>query len=395
MTYNSWQTKKLGEVCEISAGNSAPQKRELFLGGRYPFFRTSDVGEIHIGILATSKDYLNDNGIKRLRLYKKGTLLFPKSGASTYLDHRVLMGVDGYVSSHLATIYPRQNILNEKFLFYFSIRVRAKDLIQKKNYPSLRLADISNIKISLPPLPEQKRIVKKLDEIFEKIEKVKSNAQKNLENVRELFQSYLQNAFTNQKNNWQTKKLGEVCEISAGNSAPQKRELFLGGRYPFFRTSDVGEIHIGILATSKDYLNDNGIKRLRLYKKGTLLFPKSGASTYLDHRVLMGVDGYVSSHLATIYPRQNILNEKFLFYFSIRVRAKDLIQKKNYPSLRLADISNIKISLPPLPEQKRIVKKLDFLAEKTKRLEKIYQKKLDNLEELEKAVLQKAFRGEL
>ncbi|HHX58422.1 MAG TPA: hypothetical protein GX706_01490, partial [Candidatus Moranbacteria bacterium] len=47
MTYNSWQTKKLGEVCEISAGNSAPQKRELFLGGRYPFFRTSDVGEIH------------------------------------------------------------------------------------------------------------------------------------------------------------------------------------------------------------------------------------------------------------------------------------------------------------------------------------------------------------
>lgn len=394
MTYNSWQTKKLGEVCEISAGNSAPQKRELFLGGRYPFFRTSDVGEIHIGILATSKDYLNDNGIKRLRLYKKGTLLFPKSGASTYLDHRVLMGVDGYVSSHLATIYPRQNILNEKFLFYFSIRVRAKDLIQKKNYPSLRLADISNIKISLPPLPEQKRIVKKLDEIFEKIEKVKSNAQKNLENVRELFQSYLQNAFTNQKNNWQTKKLGEVCETSSGGTPLKSfREYYKNGDIPWLRS---GEICKKDITKAEAFITKEGLSNssAKIFPQSTVLVAMYGATA--GQVGILRFESATNQAVCGILPNKKILPE-FLYYFFIHTK-DELVKKATgnaQPNISQIKIKNVEIPFLSLLEQKRIVKRLDFLAEKTKRLEKIYQKKLDNLEELEKAVLQKAFRGEL
>ena len=89
------------------------------------------------------------------------------------------------------------------------------------------------------------------------------------------------------KTNWQTKKLGEVCDISAGNSAPQKKEFFKNGKFPFFRTADVGKVHISNnLTVAKDYLNKNGIKGLKLFKKGTILLPKSGASTFLNHRVI-------------------------------------------------------------------------------------------------------------
>src|ERR1035437_720572 len=111
-----YQTKKLGEVCEISSGNSAPQKAEYFLNGNFPFFRTSDVGSVHISQnLCKTRDCLNEKGIKGMALYKKGTILFPKSGASTFLNHRVMMGCNGYVSSHLATIKADINFIEENY----------------------------------------------------------------------------------------------------------------------------------------------------------------------------------------------------------------------------------------------------------------------------------------
>jgi type I restriction enzyme S subunit len=183
------QTKKLGDICTVSAGSSAPQKKDFFINGKYPFFRTSDVGVIHIGKIDQSADYLNDNGVKGMRLFKRGTILFPKSGASTFLNHRVIMGVDGYVSSHLATIRVDDSILDSDYLFYFLQEIKAQDLIQDHKYPSLNLPVIEGIEISYPEsLLEQKRVVKFLDEVFEKVTKAKENAEKNLQiRLKKLF----------------------------------------------------------------------------------------------------------------------------------------------------------------------------------------------------------------
>src|SRR3989339_544193 len=209
----NWQTKKLGEVCDIGAGNSAPQKREYFIDGIYPFFRTSDIGQVHIGRITKSSDYLNDKGIKGLKLFNKGTILLPKSGASTFLNHRVVLGIDGYVSSHLATIKTDEKVLNNNYLFYFLQEVKAQDLIQDHKYPSLNLPVIGNIEISYPEsIPEQHRIVKILDEVFEKTTKAKENAEKNLNNSKELFESYLQSVFANPGKDWEEKTLGEVLQ---------------------------------------------------------------------------------------------------------------------------------------------------------------------------------------
>ena len=126
------------------------------------------------------------------------------------------------------------------------------------------------------------------------------------------------------KKGWQTKRLGDVAEVSAGNSAPQDESLFKGGSYPFFRTADAGRVRFGNIYKSADYLNERGVKRLRRYPKGTILFPKSGASTFLNHRVLLGVEGYVSSHLATIVADENQIEARFLLYFLSTIEAQNL-----------------------------------------------------------------------
>jgi type I restriction enzyme S subunit len=132
-----WKTKRLGDIAEISAGNPAPQDELLFKDGTYPFFRTADAGRIRFGDIYESADYLNEAGVKKLRRFPKGTILFPKSGASTFLNHRVMLGKEGFVASHLATIIADETQADNRFLLYFLSTIAAQDLVQDHAYPSL------------------------------------------------------------------------------------------------------------------------------------------------------------------------------------------------------------------------------------------------------------------
>lgn len=162
---------RLGNVAEISAGNSAPQERSAYHQGKYPFFRTSDVGAVHLSKNLTNvADYLNDRGIAGLKLFKKGTILIPKSGASTYLNHRVIMGIDGYVVSHLAAIVANEKEILTEFLYEVLTLIKAQDMKVNTDYPSLNVGDIESLKIPLPPKNVQEQIIAECQKIDQKYE---------------------------------------------------------------------------------------------------------------------------------------------------------------------------------------------------------------------------------
>jgi type I restriction enzyme S subunit len=207
---SEWRTTNLGSIAQIGAGNSAPQGAEFFEKGSYPFFRTADAGRVKFGEIHDAKDHINEKGIKGLRRFPKGTILFPKSGASTFLNHRVMLGVDGYVASHLATIVANASIIDKMFLLYFLSTISAQDLIQDHAYPSLNLPLIAGIPVPHPPLSEQQRIVRILDEAFAAISTAKANAEKNLKNARALFAGELNEVFSRRREGWKTRTLGEV-----------------------------------------------------------------------------------------------------------------------------------------------------------------------------------------
>ena len=393
----TWEVKKLGEVCEIGAGNSAPQDTKMFDNGNYPFFRTSDVGQIHIGFIEDSLDKLNVLGIKKLTLYKKGTLLFPKSGASTFLNHRVVMDVEGYVSSHLATIKANNLILNDRFLFYFSLGVDSRKLMQDQNYPSLRLSDIQEIEIPIPPLLVQKRIVAILDKTFESIKQAKENAEKNLENANEIFESYLQSFFENKGEGWEEKTLMEVCEKITDGTHQTPTYYNDGIIFLSSRNVTSGKInwekikyidkkqHLEMHKRVAPRIND-----ILLAKNGT-----TGVAAMVDKDITFDI--YVS--LALLRPLDTLL-PSFLLYFINSPSAKKQFNKRlkgmGVPNLHLEEIREVVIPFPKsIKEQQLIVKKFDKLSTQTKQLEAIYEKKLANLEELKKSILQKAFNGEL
>lgn len=391
MTPQGWQEKTLGDICVIGAGNSAPQDKDLFENGIYPFFRTADVGKIHFGKINSSEDLLNEKGIKGLKLFKKGTILIPKSGASTFLNHRVKMEVDGFVVSHLATVKGRENVVNDDFLLYYLLTIKVQDLIQDQNYPSVNLPIISNIKIMLPPLPEQERIVAKLDKAFEAIDKVKANAEQNLTNTKELFESYLNNIFSNINASF-NKKLSDVTKIVGGGTPSKSTPTYYQGNIPWATVRDMNEDD---LSKTEFSITNEAVK-----SSATNIIPAN--NVIIATRVGLGKvcilmqDTAINQDLKGIIPTKP-MNFKYLFWWfkSIKNKIEEAGVGATVKGVKLPFVQNLQIPYISINDQQKIVEKLDALQEQTKRLEQIYTQKIKECDELKQSILQKAFRGEL
>ena len=146
--------------------------------------------------------------------------------------------------------------------------------------------------------------------------------------------------------NWKWVRLKDVADVGAGNPAPQDVKYFQNGEFPFIRTQDVGRVHIHpALAETVDRVNLKAIeqKGLKLWPAKSLLIPKSGASTFLNHRVMTAVPAYVASHLAVVVAKPLVLPE-FLYYWSLTLDARRVAPDNDYPSLRLSDLQ--KLSVP-------------------------------------------------
>lgn len=402
-----WVTKLLGDISLVGAGNPAPQDKALFVGGSYPFFRTSDVGRIHIGTVVESEDKLNEKGIKRLTLHPVGTILIPKSGASTFLDHRVLMGVDGYVSSHLATVRAKPEIVDTKYLFYYMLTVEARSLGVDTAYPTLSLSQLNAIKVELPELPEQRRIVAILDEAFAGLATVIANAEKNLANVRELFDSVSKSLLQARNESWKRLTLEVLLERgwvvshldgNHGNDYPRKDE-FVSSGVPYLSANclENDEVDISLakfLSPERAALLRKGIARNNdvLFAHNATVGPV--AMLYTDEpKVILSTSlTYYRCHPDHVLPE----------YLAHYMRSPEF--KEQYEAvMRQSTRNQVPITkqreffhvIPPMTEQRRIAQKLDSLRAEVTRLVTIYNLRLAHVSDLKHSILQRAFSGEL
>lgn len=388
--------KRLTELAIVSSGNSAPQREDSFANGLYPFFRTSDAGRIHIGMIESSVDRLNKKGIKGLKLFPKGTILFPKSGASTFLNHRVMLGVDGYVSSHLATIVADEELLNKFFLFYFLRTIDAKNLVQESKYPSLKVSDIEVIEIPFPPLPEQKRIVKILDEVFVGIEKAKENTEKNLRNLRELFEACLRETFQN-NHTWEKKLLGDAVKWKGGGTPTTTNASYWNGNIPWVSPKDMKTKNV---VDSIDHISEIAIQHsaTSLIPVGSVLIVvRSGILARTIPIAVSRAPLTLNQDMKALVPDSD-LDTDFLYYILLNAERSLLsfvTKGATVHRLQTETLKNLEIPIPSMAKQKEIVMRLDALSVQTKKLEALYKQKLSDLDELKKSVLKKAFSGEL
>jgi len=188
---------------------------------------------------------------------------------------------------------------------------------------------------------------------------------------------------------WEVVKLGEVAEISSGGSAPQGKKYFEGNS-PFIRVQHLDNDNYKVKGC--DYITDEAVKKykLKLYPKDTIIFPKSGASIYLEKRAKLPFDAYIVSHLMAVRSKSRLLLQDYLFFNLV---SKKLSKDKadNYPTLNISEISQIPIPLPPLDEQQKIANILTTIDQKIQAEEK----KKTVLQNLFKTLLQQLMTGKI
>ena len=403
---NNWQTKKLEEVCEFYNG--------LWKGKKPPYIEVGVIRNTNF----TKDGKLDDSDIVLLDVEKKqyekrslryGDIILEKSGGGPKQPvGRVVIfdkkeGEFSFSNFTSVIRVKEQNTLDfnflHKFLFFSYISGITEGM--QSHSTGIRNLDFDAYKRIFIPCPsssEQKWIVKVLDEVFEKVAKAKENAEKNLKNSRELFESYLQSVFANPGKDWEEKKLEEIGNITSSKRI-YKREYIKEG-VPFYRIKEVKELANGRKVSTGLFISDNRYIQI----KDTFGVPAEGD-------ILMTAVGtigeiYVVEKDKKFYFKDgnvlwlkdfNSVDPYFMKFIlmSFVEKIKRLSAGSAYNALTIEKLEKHKMSIPSLPEQKTIVKKLDALSTQTKKLKKTYEQKLDSLEELKKSVLKKAFNGEL
>jgi len=367
---NGWEIKKLGEVVDIINGKN--QSQVISVAGKYPIYGSGG------NIMGFATDYICEKGTTIIG--RKGNISNP-----IFINER-FWNVDTAFG-----IYPK-NESNPKFINYLCQTIDFKSRNKGTTIPSLVKSDLLTIEINFPKsLPEQQRIVSILDEAFAAIDKAKANAERNLKNAKELFESYMQGVFEN--GDWEKKELRELTTI-LGDGLHGTPEYSTNGEYYFINGNNLNDGKIEF----KDSTKRVNVDEFKKYKKNLN-----------DRTILVSINGTLGN--VAFYNSEKIILGKSACYFNLKESVdKDFVKyvlsspyfiKYAHREATGATIKNVslksmrefKVPYPTLDVQQTIVQKLDTLQTETQKLEAIYKKKIADLEELKKSVLQKAFRG--
>jgi type I restriction enzyme S subunit len=384
----NWETKKLGELSKkkdavVSGPFGSNLKVSDYKAKGIPILRLQNIGKGYF----IDKDikYISEQKAEELKYHSfiSGDIALAKLGipigkTCTIPNHLQA----GIITADVVRIRPNKNMVNYNFLEYFlNSDLSVSQLtgnISGATRPRVNLSDVRNIEIPIPPLPEQQRIVSILDECFAAIDKAKANAEQNLKNAKELFESYLQGVFEN--GNWETKTLNQIAENLDNKRVPITKNKRESGDIPYYGAS-------GIVDYVADYLFDEDL--LCVSEDGANLL----ARTY---PIAFSISGktWVNNH-AHVLRFPNLITQKFVEVYINSIKIDDFVSGMAQPKLNQAMLNKIPIPFPSIEEQQIIVRQLDALRAETQKLEAVYQKKKTDLEELKKSILQKAFTGEL
>ncbi len=401
-----WEIKTLGEVCEYQRGLTYAKSDEVDFSKNVVLRATNiDLASNHL--IFDELKYINDNIVipDTKRVKKSSLLICTASGSKSHLGKVAFIDDDyGYAyGGFMGMLTPCDRIL-PRYLFHLMTSEDYKNFIgalsDGTNINNLTFDNLKRFPTPIPPLDEQQRIVRLLDEAFEGIAIAKANTEKNVQNARAIFESHLQAVFTHRGEGWVEKKLCDVCSlITDGKHGDCRNEADSG--YYFLSAKDVQQ-------DTLIFENARQIKKQDFEEthRRTNLMPNDicmvNTGATIGKLALAPGDPRTykttfQKSVAVIKPISSIINYTFCYYhlkadLSKLLGASSGSAQKN---LLLGDLRIHPIVVPSMREQSSIATMFDALSEETQRLTRIYEQKLAALEALKKSLLHQAFSGAL
>jgi type I restriction enzyme S subunit len=397
---NGWHIRKLGEIADVASGNGAPQESQYFEEGKIPFVRVQDLGRYGRNPnLIQTKDHVNEAAIrtKRLKIFPKGTILFPKSGVSTLLNHRAILGVDACVVGHLATVKARENIVLIKWLYYYLCTVDFSEMVSTTTLPSLQLSKISRLEVPVPSIKTQLRIISSLER-SDNLIKLRQEANQLTNNIiQSVFLKMFGAPISNPKH-WPETSLGEVLTENPENGLFKKKE-FYGRGVPIVWVESLFDRNILELEGLRLIdANKKEIEKYRL-KYGDMLLCRSSLLVEGVGKMVVVEDAQdtllFESHVMRLRVDTRKLLPHYVVGFYNSEPGRNLVLEKariaTMTTINQPDVESLKIFLPPLELQHKFVEVLH----KTHSLVQYQKESTQEINELFHSLVQRAFTGRL
>jgi len=380
-----WEVKKLGDLFDITSSKrvfESEWKRE-----GVPFYRAREIVKLARQGFVENELFISEEMFKRYSskygIPKGGDIMV--TGVGTLGICYVVQKADRFYFKDGNIIWlKKKSEADSRFVEYAFksdfLRKQIDDTVGA-TVGTFTIIKAINTLIPVPSLTEQQRIVRILDEAFEVIATAKANAEKNLQNTRAVFESYLEAVFSQRGEEWEETTVEKLSTNLDSKRVPITKSDRKSGKYPYYGAS-------GIV----DYVGDF------IFEGDTLLVSEDGANLLARSTpIAFSVSGkyWVNNH-AHILKFENMATQRFVEFYLTSITLDEYIRGAAQPKLTQKALNSIPIPIPKLVDgQAMIVKRIESLRDETKRLESIYRRKLDALEELKKSLLHRAFNGEL
>jgi len=386
-----WVTVRLGEVCDVIAGQSPEGKYYNTHSDGLPFYQ----GKKEFGDKFISQPSSWTSKVTKVAIV--GDILMSVRapvGPINFSTQKCCIG------RGLAAIRASDSV-NKDFLFYSLLS--KQDVIKGNEgavFSSINKTQIGQLEIPLPPIPEQQRIVAILDQAFADIEKARANAEKNLKNARELFDSYLNQVFSQRGEDWVEKSLGEIADFKNGLNFSQSskgevlkivgvKDFKSNFKVPFDQLDTIqidGNLPSSYELKENDIITVRSNGNKRLIGRCLLVGPVNGKTSFSGFTIRIRI----------ISPK---LDSEFLAYYLKSATTHEMLinagDGANISNLNQKILTSLPVAWPSIEFQLELVSNIKKIEIESSMLQIVYEDKLEALDELKKSLLQKAFSGEL
>lgn len=407
---SNWCWIRLENIAEWGSGGTPSRKRKEYYNGNIPWIKT---GELNNGYIFNSEEKITELGLKNssAKLYPINTVIIAMYGAT--IGKVGILSIEATTNQACACAIVYKNILF-KYVFHYLIYQKEAFINKSKGgaQPNLSQEIIKKHEIPLSPIKEQQRIVNRIESLFAKLDRAKELIENTLAQFEQNKMAILHKAFTGEltakwrkENNidlssWKDVIMQDICEKIVCGKTPTGY-ISKTGEIPYLKVYNIVDNKIDFNKTAQ--FIPNKIHKEKL--KSSILKPND---------IIMNIVGPPLRKIAIIpdnYPEWNMnqaivrfrvkkdVMYKFIYYILIYPKTLDNIINKTKGVVGQANISitqsrNIQIKLPTVEEQQEIVNILDRLLAKYNKIKNLEQQ-LEKIELLKKAILAKAFRGEL
>ena len=395
-----WKILPFGEVCEISGG-SQPPKSNFIYEAREGYIRLVQV-----------RDYRTDKFItyipkdKAKKFCSTTDIMIGRYGPPIF---GIFDGIEGAYNVALMKAIPNEQKLNKEYFRWF---LKSDDLTKFVEKTSKRAAGQDGVRkerlytypVPIPPIEEQKQIAVILNKAFTAIDQAKANIEKNIENAKELFQSKLNDIFSQKGDGWEEMILDNICtkitqgpnpklrnDIPSENNYVLKTKDFYNDRVLYDKCIKVSE---SIIKEWSRFILKNDDLIIGLVGVGSIgksnLFQEQEGGKYIFTRAT----GLIRTIKEILLP--NYLRFYLLSGLGIELINKGIGGTTGQLVIKTSYLKKLKIIIPTdLNTQEYIINQAEIIQSQTEEIIRIYNEKLNNLEDLKKSILQKAFAGEL